>query len=141
VSGKHTTGAITLRSNVVLDGDRWDLVPGELLFQIGRGRSASPLQHDEHMYYQLCSVCDRRIVEINLTGCTRCTAAPSPTSVLGEQDGHIRRVAAARRREEEENAAIAARSAFAAIGMSFDPPLGQAADSESSPERRDHSSG
>lgn len=121
-------GAITVRSNVVMDSDRWDLVPGELLHAIGRGRQKTPLQHDEHMYYAPCSVCERTIAEINLTGCTRCGHAPTPSEILGAQDAHREQVAAARHREARENAAIAARSPLEWAGIRFDPPLDQPVD-------------
>lgn len=124
----HAHGAITVRSNVVMDSDRWDLVPGELLHAIGRGRDRTPLQHDEHMYYEPCSVCERTIAEINLTGCTRCRHAPTPSEILGAQDAHREQVAAARRREASENAAIAARSPLKWAGIRFDPPLDQLVD-------------
>lgn len=137
----HAPGTVTVRSNVVMDGDRWNLVPGELLHAIGRGRDRTPLQHDEHMYYAPCSVCERTIAEINLTGCTRCRHAPAPSEILGAQDAHRERVAAARRREASENAAIAARSPLQWAGIRFDPPLDQPVDeglrSPGAPEPRD----
>lgn len=101
-----TDGAITVRSNVVTEPGRWDLVPGELLFKFRRMQGATRLQHAEHMYYEPCSVCRRTIADINLTGCDRCTHAPPPASVLGAQDAHRARVAAARELESQENAQI-----------------------------------
>src|SRR3954451_11054073 len=121
MSGDRKKGAITVRSNVVLDGSRWDLVPGELLHTIGRGRNSSRLQREEHMYYQPCSVCDRTIAEINLTGCTRCTHAPSPSAVVGAQEAHRARVEEARRREAAENAAIAEKSPLPLTRIRLDP--------------------
>jgi hypothetical protein len=112
VSERLTLGAITVRSNVVMEQGRWDLVPGELLYELRRMRDPSRLQHDEHMYYQPCSVCHRTIAEINLTGCDRCSHAPSTASVLGSQEAHRARVEMARQREQEENARIANRSSF-----------------------------
>lgn len=123
----QTPGQVTVRSNVVTDGSRWDLVPGELLHALGRSRNATRLQREEHMYYQPCSVCDRTIAEINLTGCTRCTHAPSPSAVLGAQEAHRERVAQSRRREANENAVIAANTTLPMSGTSFDPPLDHSA--------------
>jgi hypothetical protein len=101
-----STGKITVRSNVVLEPGRWDLVPGELLHALRRMDNATRLQHDEHMYYEPCSVCRRTIAEINLKGCTRCIDAPSPASVERSLDAHRLQIDQARRRELEENAAL-----------------------------------
>ena len=101
---KLPAGAITVRSNVVLDRGRWDLIPGELLYALGRSRDATRLQREEHMYYQPCSLCSRTIAEINLTGCTRCRHAPAPEAVLGAQQAHRERVSKGPAPEAEENA-------------------------------------
>lgn len=103
---RRTGGEITVRSNVVLEPARWDLVPGELLHELRRMGKATRLQHDEHMYYMPCSICRRTIVEINLSGCTRCRHAPSPSEVARTREAYQRRVDEARRREAEENAAL-----------------------------------
>lgn len=115
----RTPGAITVRSNVVIDGSRWDLVPGELLHALRRSRDATRLQHQEHMYYEPCSICGRRIAEINLTGCTRCTHAPTPQRVLGAQQVHRERVAEARRQEAAENAKHAGAIVVRATGIAY----------------------
>lgn len=114
MSGSPTPGAITVRSNVVMEPDRWDLVPGELLYESRRMRNPTKLQNAEHMYYQPCSVCDRAIADINLTGCDRCSHAPPPAAVLGAQEAHRARVELARQREREENARIADATPFSA---------------------------
>lgn len=117
MSGRLTPGAITVRSNVVMEPDRWDLVPGELLYDLRRMRNPTKLQSAEHMYYQPCSVCDRTIADINLTGCNRCSHAPPPASVLGAQDAHRARVELARQHEREENAHIRDRGGSSATGL------------------------
>src|SRR4051812_17293154 len=103
---RQTRGAVRIRSNVVLDQDRWDLVPGELLYELRRMDKANRLQHDEHMYYQPCSLCRRTIAEINLSGCTQCPHAPSPAAVERAREVYRSRVDEAQRRELEENAAL-----------------------------------
>jgi hypothetical protein len=105
MSSQREPGEITVRSNVVLESGRWDLVPGELFHALRRMDKATRLQHDEHMYYEPCSVCRRTIVEINLKGCTQCPHAPSPAAVERAQDAYRQQVDEARRREREENAA------------------------------------
>jgi hypothetical protein len=106
VSRDHNTGKVTVRSNIVLEPEGWDLVPGELLHALRRMDKANRLQRDEHMYYEPCSVCRRTIIAINLQGCTQCTYAPSPAAVERAQDAHRQQVDAARHREIEENAAL-----------------------------------
>ena len=116
---KLPAGAITVRSNVVLDRGRWDLIPGELLYALGRSRDATRLQREEHMYYQPCSLCSRTIAEINLTGCTRCRHAPAPEAVLGAQQAHRERVSKARHREAEENARLSGGAVIRATGIVY----------------------
>ena len=106
MSKPRSTGAVTVRSNIVLEPDRWDLVPGELLYELGRMNNATRHQHLEHMYYQPCSVCGRTIAEINLQGCDRCTYAPSPSAVANAQELHQRRVQEAVTRGQAENAQL-----------------------------------
>jgi hypothetical protein len=98
-----TAGSVTIRSNVVLDPGRWDLVPGELLYELRRMDRATRLQRDEHMYYAPCSICRRTIVEINLNGCSQCAHSPSPAAVEREQGAYYRRVEEALQHEREEN--------------------------------------
>ena len=101
-------GAVIIRSNIVLDPKRWDLVPGELLKEVPwRGMSqATRLQHDEQMYYEPCSLCHRTIASINLSGCTRCREAPSPAEVEKALDKWCERLDSALDRERQENAAL-----------------------------------
>jgi hypothetical protein len=106
MSADRDHGHITVRSNVVLGPGRWDLVPGELLHALRRMDNATRLQHDEHMYYEPCSVCRRTIAEINLSGCDQCTHAPSPNAVEKARDAYRQRFEEARRREVDENAAL-----------------------------------
>ncbi len=51
-------GAVLLRSNLALREDL-SLVPGEYLYQVGRG-ALTPLQDREKLYYTPCSGCKRR---------------------------------------------------------------------------------
>ena len=106
MSADRDHGQITVRSNVVLEPGRWDLVPGELLHALRRMDKATRLQHDEHMYYEPCSVCRRTIAEINLSGCDRCAHAPSPNAVEKARDAYRQQVDKARRREADENTAL-----------------------------------
>jgi hypothetical protein len=74
-------GAIRLRSNIVLDPESWDLVPGDALQRYAPYRLKAPYrptrrQHDEHMYYVPCH-CGRRIHQIRLEGCNECADGPS----------------------------------------------------------------
>ena len=107
MSVRRNPGDVAVRSNVVLELERWDLVPGELLHALRRMDKANRLQHDEHMYYVPCSICRRTIVEINLNGCTQCPHAPSLSAVGRTQETYRRRVDEARTREHEENDAFA----------------------------------
>jgi hypothetical protein len=102
-------GAVTVRSNIVLEPHRWDLVPGELLYELRRMSDATPLQKAEHMYYQRCSVCGRTIAEINVQGCDRCTHAPSPSAVANAQELQQRRVQEAVTRGQAENAQLSSK--------------------------------
>jgi hypothetical protein len=106
VTGRLSDGAVTIRSNVALGPDRWDLVPGELLRQWRSSPKPTRLQHDEHMYYEPCSVCQRPIVEINLRGCTQCPYAPSPAQVADADGRHHQTIAQATSRERAENAEL-----------------------------------
>ena len=103
---QRSAGAVTVRSNIVLEPHRWDLVPGELLYELRGMMNATRLQKAEHMYYQPCSVCGRAIAEINLQGCDRCTHAPSPSAVANAQELHQRRVKEAVTRGQAENAQL-----------------------------------
>ena len=103
---QRRTGAVTVRSNIVLEPHRWDLVPGELLYELRRMSDATPFQKAEHMYYQPCSVCGRTIAAINLQGCDRCTYAPSPSTVANAQALHQRCVNEAVARGQTENAQL-----------------------------------
>jgi hypothetical protein len=62
---------VRIRSNVVCDPKRWDLVAGELLSKLPWQGSSRPSrrQHDEQMYYVPCAICHRTIARINLEGC------------------------------------------------------------------------
>ena len=100
---RSNSGVVTIRSNIVFDGDRWDLVPGELLRHWRRQTRPTRLQHDESMYYEPCSVCRRPIVEINLKGCTECPHAPHPDRVASASAQHQQTVADAVEREVAEN--------------------------------------
>lgn len=106
MSSRRVPGRVTIRSNIVLEPGRWDLVPGELLHALRRMDNATRLQHDEHMYYEPCSVCRRTIAAINLNGCDQCIHAPSPKAVEQARGAYQQQVDAARRREAEENAAL-----------------------------------
>lgn len=64
-------GRVQLRSNIVIDPERWDPVPGDGLQHYASYRLRLPYrptsrQHDEHMYYVPCSRCGRRINQIQL---------------------------------------------------------------------------
>src|SRR4051812_22771477 len=81
-SNQMDKGRVQLRSNVVLDGDAWDLVPGDALRHYAPQRLKPPYQptlrqHDEHMYYAPCSRCGRLSHEIALHGCNECAQGPS----------------------------------------------------------------
>lgn len=101
-------GQVRIRSNIVRDPRRWDLVPGELLTQFPWQRPNRPTsrQDDEQMYYVPCSICHRTIARINLEGCPRSGCSPSPAAAARARDEWRARVDAARRREASENAAI-----------------------------------
>jgi hypothetical protein len=101
-------GGVRIRSNVVFERDRWDLVPGEVLRQWRRHDRPTRLQHEEYMYYEPCSVCRRPIVEINLKGCTQCPHAPSPERTAAGYARHQQTIADAVAREAAENAEILA---------------------------------
>ena len=97
------TGSVRMRSNIVFDRARLDLVPGEVLDAATRARRGTPRQLREHMYYALCSVCDRTIMEINLDGCERCVHAPPPVAVAAARESNADLVARARDEETREN--------------------------------------
>lgn len=83
------SGEVRIRSNVVFDGEAWELVPGEIVERYRRDHFAHPnarrgRQHDEKMYYAPCSRCHRTIDIINLEGCD-CPEAPSEAFVLENQ--------------------------------------------------------
>jgi hypothetical protein len=87
------SGEVRIRSNVVLSGDSWDLVPGEIVTNYRRGHFKQPnrpplRQRDERMYYVPCGICGRSIVEINLTGCDQCSHAPTPEKAQSNQQRH-----------------------------------------------------
>jgi len=106
MSDRLSPGAITVRSNVVLEPDRWDLVPGELLPASRRSVKPTRLQHRERMYYEPCAICRRPIVEINLRGCTQCPYAPSRAEVADAHARHQQTIADATTRETAENAEL-----------------------------------
>lgn len=99
------SGKVRIRSNVVLDRDSWDLVPGEIVAIYRRGHFSLPnrpprRQHDERMYYVPCT-CGRLIVEINLSGCDQCSHAPTREQAQKNREKHddvLRRVAEERER-------------------------------------------
>ena len=124
------TGRDHRRSNVVMDGTAGIWFRASCSTSCGVPVTQPDSSVASNMYYQPCSICERTIAEINLTGCTRCAHAPSPASVLGAQEAHRRRVAEARQREAGENAALAAKSALAQPGITFDPPLDRAPSEE-----------
>ena len=75
-------GRLKLRSNVVLDGNAWHLVPGDALQHYAPERLKLPhrptqRQKYEHMYYVPCSYCGRTSHEIELQGCNECSHGPS----------------------------------------------------------------
>jgi hypothetical protein len=89
---------VQLRSNVVLDGEAWHLVPGDALQQyaphlLKRPHHPTARQRDEHMYYVPCSICRRLSHEIALEGCNQCSHGPSRAA----QDAAIARHEAAQR--------------------------------------------
>ena len=104
-----TNGQVRIRSNVIDDPRRWDLVPGEVLKQLPLQVQSRPTrrQDDEQTYYEPCSKCHRKIAIINLYGCTKpwCNA-PSPAAAERARDAWRERVDSARSREAQENAAI-----------------------------------
>lgn len=64
VSSSFASGTLAMRSNIAASED-WDLVPGEVLYQIDprrldRGRNAPEIQIEEKLYYSPCSMCGRR---------------------------------------------------------------------------------
>lgn len=63
-------GKVRIRSNVCLEADAWDLVPGDVLrrYNLHFGRLTAK-QHEELMYYEPCSVCRRVLYEIMEYGC------------------------------------------------------------------------
>jgi hypothetical protein len=84
---------VRIRSNVVLDPDSWDLVPGEVVATYRRGHFNLPnrpprRQHDERMYYVPCGECGRLIVEINLYGCERPYCRPTPERARENRQKH-----------------------------------------------------
>jgi hypothetical protein len=88
------TGAVRIRSNIVLDQEAWDLVPGEIVDTYRRGHfdlpNRPPLrQRDEHMYYRPCGLCGRTIDVINLEGCDDCRDAPRPEQVAANRERHM----------------------------------------------------
>ena len=107
MKSRRKLGNVTIRSNVVLEPDRWDLIPGEILNDLRGLRHATRLQHDEHMYYMPCSICRRTIVEINVRGCTQCPHAPLPEAVEKVQKAYRQRIHEALRREDADNVALA----------------------------------
>jgi len=62
-SSVHEKGSLALRSNISSEKNE-ALIPGELLYQINPGcfdvrRNPSPIQDQERLYYEPCSVCRR----------------------------------------------------------------------------------
>lgn len=63
-------GLVRARSNVSLDGDAWELVPGDLIRQTRRWYpTLTQRQKDELMFYVPCANCGRDIFEIKQAGC------------------------------------------------------------------------
>jgi hypothetical protein len=60
-------GAVRVRGNVVNSAYAFDLVPGEIANPLRTAR-----QHDEKMYYKLCTHCDKNAYQIERFGCDRC---------------------------------------------------------------------
>ena len=104
-----SVGKVRIRSNVVLEKDSWDLVPGEIVKGYRRDHFTKPdkpprKQRDEKMYYEPCSVCHRTIDRINLEGCEQCTDAPPPERLQANRERHqavLLRVAEERSRRGE----------------------------------------
>lgn len=115
-----TAGRVRIRSNVVFERDRWDLVPGEVLRHWRPHDRSTPLQYEEYMYYEPCSVCRRPIVEINLTGCTECPHAASPERAAAGYSRHQQTIADAVDREAAENAQIVGGAEAQALSRDID---------------------
>src|SRR4051812_14139265 len=103
---RMSEGRVQLRSNIVVDPERWDLVPGDALEHYASHRLRRPYQptsrqHDEHMYYVPCSRCGRGINQIQLEGCEACPHGPSTTeqAVAVTRDREVKARVAALRRE------------------------------------------
>ncbi len=67
---KHSTGVVSLRSNVA-DSEDWTFVPGDIVKQMIPSFhfwEQSSFQSEEEMYYRECSYCSRTIFEINTHG-------------------------------------------------------------------------
>ncbi len=63
-------GQVRIRSNVCKDPNAWHLVPGDELKRHNlHYHNLTSKQHDELMYYDSCSICCRRIYEIDEDGC------------------------------------------------------------------------
>ena len=63
-------GQVRIRSNVCTDPNGWHLVPGDVLKRHGlHYDGVNARQHEEMMYYEACSICKRRIYEIDEDGC------------------------------------------------------------------------
>jgi hypothetical protein len=108
--GRVDEGSVRLRSNVVLDGEAWHLVPGDALYQYAPDRLKPPnrptqRQRDEHMYYVPCSRCGRVITEIQLQGCNECPHGPSrdaQNAAIARHDEAQRKVKALKAAMEHE---------------------------------------
>jgi hypothetical protein len=122
-------GKVRLRSNVVIDGDAWRLVPGDVVAKRRPDLFRSPnrpthLQRDEDMYYAPCGLCGRTIRVINLEGCD-CPDAPKPAQV---EAARLRRTVAdaaleAARAEVAKNAAELQRQKRSVERKNLDPPI------------------
>jgi hypothetical protein len=91
-------GRIRLRSNVLVDGEAWHLVPGDALdhyapYRLKRPFQPTPRQRAEQMYYVPCGVCGRLAHQIELDGCG---ATGTKHGALSGATGGLR--AASRRR-------------------------------------------
>ena len=94
-------GGVRLRSNVVTDGDAWQLVPGDLLAErrpdlMRSPNRPTPLQRAEQMYYVPCGVCRRTVNVFMREGCRQCAHGPTPQQMEEARELHRRGLEAVR---------------------------------------------
>jgi hypothetical protein len=114
VSG-NATGAVRLRSNVTIDPNAWQLVPGEVVARhrnmkqyLNKLASADgQRQKAEYHYYTLCSVCDRTMHRTMLEGCNHCRDAPRPADTEAARAAYEKMISRLHEQEEELNRRIA----------------------------------